>query len=89
MAATGGGVLAICDFVGSDKSLQICPAPVGARRQSGRHRAARRQFLDRRREFGIMAITIEGTLTGTLTEAQELLDLARTKNIAPAVAAMS
>jgi hypothetical protein len=33
--------------------------------------------------FGIMAITIEGTLTGTLTEAQELLDLARAKNIAP------
>jgi D-arabinose 1-dehydrogenase-like Zn-dependent alcohol dehydrogenase len=33
--------------------------------------------------FGIMAITIEGTLTGTLTEAQGLLDLARAKNIAP------
>ena len=28
-------------------------------------------------------LTIEGTLTGTLTEAQELLDLARAKNIAP------
>jgi propanol-preferring alcohol dehydrogenase len=33
--------------------------------------------------FGIMAMSIEGTLTGTLAEAQELLDLARTKNIAP------
>jgi D-arabinose 1-dehydrogenase-like Zn-dependent alcohol dehydrogenase len=33
--------------------------------------------------FGIMAMSIEGTLTGTLTEAQELLDLARTKNIGP------
>jgi D-arabinose 1-dehydrogenase-like Zn-dependent alcohol dehydrogenase len=33
--------------------------------------------------FGIKAITIEGTLTGTLGEAQELLDLARAKNIAP------
>ncbi len=28
-------------------------------------------------------MTIEGTLTGTLTEARELLDLARTKKIAP------
>jgi alcohol dehydrogenase/propanol-preferring alcohol dehydrogenase len=33
--------------------------------------------------FGVMAITIEGTLTGTLTEVQELLDLTRAKNIAP------
>ena len=33
--------------------------------------------------FGVMAMTIEGTLTGTLTEAQELLDLARAENIAP------
>jgi hypothetical protein len=33
--------------------------------------------------FGIKAMTIEGTLTGTLAEARELLDLARARNIAP------
>ena len=33
--------------------------------------------------FGIKAMTIEGTLTGTLAEARELLDLARARNIGP------
>ena len=33
--------------------------------------------------FGIKAMTIEGTLSGTLAEARELLDLARARNIAP------
>jgi alcohol dehydrogenase len=33
--------------------------------------------------FGIKAMTIEGTLTGTLAEARELLDLVRSKHVAP------
>jgi len=33
--------------------------------------------------FGIKAMTIEGTLTGTLAEARELLELARSGKIAP------
>jgi D-arabinose 1-dehydrogenase-like Zn-dependent alcohol dehydrogenase len=33
--------------------------------------------------FALKAMTIEGTLTGTLAEARELLDLVREKNITP------
>jgi D-arabinose 1-dehydrogenase-like Zn-dependent alcohol dehydrogenase len=33
--------------------------------------------------FAIKTMTIEGTLTGTLAEARELLDLARAGKIAP------
>jgi D-arabinose 1-dehydrogenase-like Zn-dependent alcohol dehydrogenase len=33
--------------------------------------------------FAIKAMTIEGTLTGTLAEAREVLDLARAGKIAP------
>jgi alcohol dehydrogenase len=33
--------------------------------------------------FAIKAMTIEGTLTGTLEEARELLDLARAGKITP------
>ena len=33
--------------------------------------------------FSLKAMTIEGTQTGTLAEARELIDLVRTRNIAP------
>ena len=33
--------------------------------------------------FPLKAMTIEGTQTGTLAEARELIDLVRTRNIAP------
>jgi alcohol dehydrogenase len=33
--------------------------------------------------LAIKAMTIQGTITGTLADARELLDLVRTKNIAP------
>ncbi len=33
--------------------------------------------------FSLKAMTIEGTTTGTLAEARELIDLVRTKQIAP------
>jgi D-arabinose 1-dehydrogenase-like Zn-dependent alcohol dehydrogenase len=33
--------------------------------------------------FPLKAMTIEGTTTGTLTEARELVDLVRSKNIPP------
>ena len=33
--------------------------------------------------FSLKAMTIEGTQTGTLAEARELIDLVRAKNIAP------
>ncbi len=76
MASTGG-VFAVCDFVGSEQSLQFCHRRAGARRQGGGDGAARRHILHAAAMFAIKAMTIEGTLTGTLAEARELLDLAR------------
>jgi threonine dehydrogenase-like Zn-dependent dehydrogenase len=39
MSATGGGSLAICDFVGSDKSLQFATGLLASRRLGCQHRA--------------------------------------------------
>ncbi|MGA8864611.1 MAG: zinc-binding dehydrogenase, partial [Gallionella sp.] len=82
MKATGG-LLAVCDFVGSDKSLQFA---TGVLARGGRVVVTGLlggDFSIAAAMFGIKAMTIEGTLTGTLAEARELLDLARSKNIAP------
>jgi alcohol dehydrogenase, propanol-preferring len=82
MKATGG-LLAVCDFVGSDKSLQFA---TGVLARGGRVVVTGLlggDFSIAATMFGIKAMTIEGTLTGTLAEARELLDLARAKNIAP------
>ena len=83
MAATDGGVLAFCDFVGSDKSLQFATRLLARGGKVVVTGLLGGNFSIAAAMFGIMAMTIEGTLTGTLTEAQELLDLARAKNIAP------
>ena len=83
MSATGGGLLAICDFVGSDKSLQFA---TGLLARSGKVVVTGLlggNFSIAAAMFGIKAMTIEGTLTGTLAEARELLDSARARNIAP------
>ena len=82
MKATGG-LLAVCDFVGSDKSLQFA---TGVLARGGRVVVTGLlggDFSIAAAMFGIKAMTIEGTLTGTLAEARELLDLVRSKNIAP------
>jgi D-arabinose 1-dehydrogenase-like Zn-dependent alcohol dehydrogenase len=82
MAATGG-LLAICDFVGSDKSLQFATGLLGRGGKVVVTGLLGGNFSIAAALFGIKAMTIEGTLTGTLTEARELLDLVRAKNIAP------
>ena len=82
MKATGG-VLAACDFVGSDKSLQFSTGVLGRGGRVVVTGLLGGDFSIAAAMFGIKAITIEGTLTGTLAEARELLDLARSKNIAP------
>ena len=82
MKATGG-VLAACDFVGSDKSLQFATGVLGRGGRVVVTGLLGGDFSIAAAMFGIKAMTIEGTLTGTLAEARELLDLARSKNIAP------
>lgn len=82
MAATGG-VLAVCDFVGSDRSLQFS---TGVLARGGKvvvtgllgGTCAMAAAM-----FAIKAMTIEGTLTGTLAEARELLEVARAGKIVP------
>jgi D-arabinose 1-dehydrogenase-like Zn-dependent alcohol dehydrogenase len=82
LAATGG-LHAVCDFVGSEKSLQFS---TGVLTRGGKIVVTGLlggNFSMAAAMFALKAITIEGTLTGTLAEARELLDLVRTKKIAP------
>ena len=82
MAATGG-LLSVCDFVGSDKSLQFATGLLARGGKVVVTGLLGGNFSIAAAMFGIKAITIEGTLTGTLAEALELLDLVRAKKIAP------
>jgi alcohol dehydrogenase len=82
MAATGG-LLAVCDFVGSEKSLQFSTGVLGRGGKVVVTGLLGGNFSMAAAMFAIKAMTIEGTLTGTLAEARELLDLARSKKITP------
>jgi alcohol dehydrogenase len=84
MAATNGGVLAAIDFVGSDRSLAFA---TGAVAKGGRVVVTGLfggTFTMPVAMFGLKAMAIEGTQTGTLAEVRELLALAtRTWKLAP------
>jgi len=82
MAATGG-LLAVCDFVGSEKSLQFSTGLLARGGKVVVTGLLGGSFSIGAAMFAIKAMTIEGTLTGTLAEARELLDLVRVKKIAP------
>jgi alcohol dehydrogenase, propanol-preferring len=82
MAATGG-VLAACDFVGSDKSLQFATGVLARGGKVVVTGLLGGTFSIAAAMIAIKAMTIEGTLTGTLAEARELLDLARAGKITP------
>jgi len=82
MTATGG-VLAVCDFVGSEKSLQFSTGVLGRGGKVVVTGLLGGNFSMAAAMFAIKAMTIEGTLTGTLGEARELLELARAGKIAP------
>jgi alcohol dehydrogenase len=82
MAATGGGVYAACDFVGSERSLAFA---TGALAKGGKAVVTGLfggTFSMPAAMFALKAIGIEGTQTGTLAEARELLDLARAGRLA-------
>jgi len=82
MTATGG-VLAACDFAGSEKSLQFTTGVLARGGKVVVTGLIGGNFSIAVPMIAIKAITIEGTLTGTLAEARELIDLARSKKIAP------
>src|SRR5580700_4591200 len=78
-----GGLLAVCDFVGSDRSLQFATGVLARGGKVVVTGLLGGNFTMAAAMFAIKAMTIEGTLTGTLAEARELLDLARSGKIAP------
>jgi alcohol dehydrogenase len=82
LAATGG-LLAVCDFVGSDKSLQFAAGVVARGGKIVVTGLLGGTFSIAAAMLAIKAMTLEGTLTGTLAQARELIDLARAGKIAP------
>jgi len=83
MAATGGGLYAVCDFVGSDKSLQFSTGILARGGKVAVTGLLGGSFSIPAAMIAIKAITIEGALTGTLAQARELIDLARAVKIDP------
>ena len=78
-----GGLFAVCDFVGSDKSLQFATGVLARGGKVVVTGLLGGTFAMAAAMFAIKAMTIQGTLTGTLAEARELLDLARAGKITP------
>lgn len=78
-----GGIMAACDFVGSDKSLAFITGLLARGGKVVVTGLLGGAFTIPAAMIPIKAMTIEGTLTGTLAEARELLDLARTGRLAP------
>ncbi len=82
LAATGG-IVAACDFVGSEKSLQFSTGVLSRGGKVVVTGLLGGNFSIAAAMIAIKAMTIEGTLTGTLAEARELLELARSGKITP------
>jgi alcohol dehydrogenase len=83
LKATAGGVFAGCDFVGSEQSLAFA---TGALAKGGKVVVTGLlggNFPLPAAMFVLKAMTVEGTLTGTLPEAQELLAMARAGRLSP------
>jgi len=81
--AATGGVLAVCDFVGSEKSLQFSTGVLARGGKVVVTGLLGGNFSIAAAMIAIKAMTIEGTLTGTLAEAHELIALARSGKISP------
>jgi D-arabinose 1-dehydrogenase-like Zn-dependent alcohol dehydrogenase len=75
--STGGGVFAACDFVGSEKSLAFATGALAKGGKVAVNGLLGGNFPLPATMFVLKAMTVEGTLTGTLAEANELIALAR------------
>lgn len=78
-----GGIYAAIDFAGSDKSLAYATGVLAKGGKVVVTGLIGGGFATPVAMFPLKAMTIEGTTTGTLAEARELIDLVRAKNIAP------
>ncbi len=78
-----GGIYAACDFVGSDKSLNFATSVLAKGGKVLVTGLLGGRYSTSVAMFPLKAMSIEGTQTGTLAEARELINLVRTKKIAP------
>src|ERR1041385_9327612 len=78
-----GGIYAAVDFVGSDKSLNFTTGVLAKGGKVVVTGLLGGGYSTAVALFPLKAMTIEGTQTGTLAEARELIDLVRAKTIAP------
>jgi len=78
-----GGIYAAVDFVGSDKSLNFATGVLAKGGKVVITGLIGGGYTTAVAMFALKAMTIEGTQTGTLAEAREVIDLVRAKNIAP------
>ena len=83
LAASNGGVYAVCDFVGSDRSLQFATAALAKGGKVVVTGLLGGTFATAAAMFPLKAMSIEGTMTGTLAEARELMALARAGRLKP------
>src|SRR6476646_3418532 len=78
-----GGIYAACDFAGSDASLNFATGVLAKGGKAVVTGLIGGAYSTAVAMFQLKAMTIEGTTTGTLAEARELIDLVRAKRIAP------
>jgi alcohol dehydrogenase, propanol-preferring len=78
-----GGIYAAVDFAGSDKSLNFATGVLAKGGKVVVTGLIGGAYSTAVAMFPLKAMCIEGTQTGTLAEARELVDLVRAKNIAP------
>lgn len=77
-----GGIYAAIDFVGSDKSLNFATGVLAKGGKVVVTGLLGGGYSTAVAMFPLKAMSIEGTQTGTLKEARELIDLVRAKKIA-------
>lgn len=78
-----GGIYAACDFAGSDTSLNFATSVLAKGGKVVVTGLIGGAYATAVAMFPLKAMTIEGTTTGTLAEARELVDLVRNQLIAP------
>lgn len=78
-----GGIYAAIDFAGSDASLSLATGVLAKGGKVVVTGLIGGAYSTAVAMFPLKAMTIEGTTTGTLSEARELIDLVRAKKIAP------
>ena len=78
-----GGIYAACDFAGSDASLNFATGVLAKGGKVVVTGLIGGGYSSAVAMFPLKAMTIEGTMTGTLAEARELIELVRTMKIGP------